>query len=205
MNLARITKGRDLPKEVFASRALSALELSAQDYCTFLNDVFSYQKEIEYEGEVNNLVLVMQKFLDVDKEEAVHHVNHLMTTRMQQFEHVLAEDLPLLIEELKLEGAARAALDTYVNSLKDWMVGILEWHQISRRYSEWFLQKHCVTPSSLVSSLGGAVGPSGLGAPATRHVQPPAGPASAPAPSAAHLGPTGLGTAAAQLDKIWRR
>jgi germacradienol/geosmin synthase len=201
MNLARITKGRDLPKEVFASRALSALELSAQDYCTFLNDLFSYQKEIEYEGEVNNIVLVLQKFLDVDKEEAVYHVNHLMTTRMQQFEHVLAEDIPLLIEELKLEGPARAALDTYINSLKDWMVGILEWHRITRRYPEWFLMKHCVTPSSLVSSLGGAMGPSRPGILATRQVLPPA----APAQMIANIGPTGLGTSAAQIDKVWRR
>ncbi len=205
MNLARITKGRDLPKEVFASRALSALELSAQDYCTFLNDLFSYQKEIEYEGEVNNIVLVLQKFLDVDKEEAVHHVNHLMTTRMQQFEHVLAEDIPLLIEELKLEGVARAGLDTYIDSLKDWMVGILEWHRITRRYPEWFLRKHSATPSSLVSSLGGAFGPSGLGTSVARPVPVPVGPTSAQAASAAHLGPTGLGISAARIPKEWLR
>jgi germacradienol/geosmin synthase len=71
MNLARITKGRDLPAAVFESRALQALELAAQDYCCFLNDIFSYQKEIEFEGEVNNIVLVLQKFLDVGKDEAL--------------------------------------------------------------------------------------------------------------------------------------
>ena len=85
------------------------------------------------------------------------------------------------------------------------MVGILEWHQITRRYPEWFLMKHCVTPSSLVSSLGGAMGPSRPGIPATRQVQPPAGPTSAPAQSIANIGPTGLGTSAAQINKLWPR
>ncbi len=162
MNLARITKGRELPQAVFASRALQAMELAAQDYCTFLNDIFSYQKEIEFEGEVNNIVLVLQKFLDVEKEQAVQYANDLMTSRMQQFEHVLATDVPLLIEELGLDPGARAALEVYIQSLKHWMVGILEWHQITRRYAEWFLRGHAVAPSSLLGN-----GASGLAA-ATR-------------------------------------
>jgi germacradienol/geosmin synthase len=165
MNLARITKGRDLPPAVFESRALQALELSAQDYCTFLNDIFSYQKEIEFEGELNNMVLVMQKFLDIDKEAAVVVVNDLMTSRMQQFEHVLAADIPLLVEELELTGSSLRALTRYVDSLKDWMAGILDWHRISRRYTEAFLREHNPAPSTL---LGGVAGPPGTWTAASR-------------------------------------
>lgn len=165
MNLARITKGRDLPRAVFESRALQALELSAQDYATFLNDIFSYQKEIEFEGEVHNIVLVLQKFLDIGREEAVQAANNLMTSRMQQFQHVLAEDIPLLVKELALSGEAQASLDTYIRSLQDWMAGILEWHRISRRYHESFLRAHTITPPSL---LGGRTGPTGLGTSAAR-------------------------------------
>jgi len=165
MNLARITRGRDLPRAVFESRALQALELSAQDYATFLNDIFSYQKEIEFEGEVHNIVLVLQKFLDIGREEAVQAANNLMTSRMQQFQHVLAEDIPLLVKELALSGEAQASLDTYIRSLQDWMAGILEWHRISRRYHESFLRAHTITPPSL---LGGRTGPTGLGTSAAR-------------------------------------
>lgn len=165
MNLARITKGRDLPRAVFESRALQALELSAQDYATFLNDIFSYQKEIEFEGELCNMVLVLQKFLDTGKDEAVAATNALMTSRMQQFEHVLAEDIPPLVAELGLSAPERAALDTYIRSLQDWMSGILDWHRISRRYHESFLRKHSLAPSSL---LGGLAGPTGLGTSAAR-------------------------------------
>jgi germacradienol/geosmin synthase len=187
MNLARITKGRNLPRAVFESRALSALELSAQDYATFLNDIFSYQKEIEYEGEVNNIVLVLGRFLDIDKEEAVQVVCDLMTSRMKQFEHVLAEDIPPLIQELGLDGEAKAALYTYIDSLKDWMAGILVWHQMTRRYVESFLRQHAVSP---LAPLRGARPPD-LSA------------AHRPSPSAApaeHLAlPSGLGMSAFRL------
>ena len=146
LNLARVTKGRDLPKEVFASRALQSLEMSAQDYACFLNDVFSYQKEMEYEGELHNIRLVVERFLDIGKDEALVVVNDLMTSRMQQFEHVLANDLPVMVEDLKLDEAARAALDRYVEGLKDWMAGILDWHRITRRYDEAFLRQHNAPP-----------------------------------------------------------
>ncbi len=165
MNLARNTKGRDLPQAVLESRALQALELSAQDYACFLNDIFSYQKEIEYEGEVNNIVLVLQKFLDVEKAEAVELANRLMTSRMNQFEHVLAEDIPLLIEAEELDSKTLRVLKRYIEGLQDWMVGILEWHRITRRYPEWFLRKHSASPSTL---LGGFAGPTGIGTSASR-------------------------------------
>ncbi len=63
MNLARITHGGGLPPEIFATRPMRALENAAQDYACMLNDVFSYQKEIQFEGELHNMVLVVQNFL----------------------------------------------------------------------------------------------------------------------------------------------
>jgi len=142
MNLARITKGGGIPDAVFRSRALRSMEDSAADYACFMNDVFSYQKEIEFEGELHNCVLVMQKFLDIDKDQAVLVVNDLMTSRMVQFEHILAHDLPALVADLELEVEARAALDAYVEGYQDWMAGILDWHRMTGRYDEAALQEH---------------------------------------------------------------
>lgn len=155
MNLARVTKGRDLPPEVFASRALRGLEGSAQDYACFMNDVFSYQKEMEFEGELHNIRLVLERFLDIGQDEALVVANNLMTSRMQQFEHILENDLPSLVEDLGLSGAARKSLDAYVEGLKDWMAGILDWHVITRRYDEAFLRRHNVSPSMLLGVFTG--------------------------------------------------
>ena len=43
----------------------------------FTNDLYSYQKEIEFEGEVHNLVLVLENFLDLDRWTARDHVARL--------------------------------------------------------------------------------------------------------------------------------
>ena len=40
------------------------MQNAAQDCACLINDVFSYQKEIEFEGEIHNGVLVLATFLD---------------------------------------------------------------------------------------------------------------------------------------------
>lgn len=156
LNLARVTKGRDLPPEVLESRELGWLEVSAQDYACFMNDVFSYQKEMEFDGDLHNIRLVLEKFLDIGRHEALAVANALMTARMQQFEHVLATDLPALVERLKLDEAARAALGRYVEGLQDWLAGILDWHRLTGRYDESFLRAHHSPPGMAAAQAAGA-------------------------------------------------
>jgi germacradienol/geosmin synthase len=161
MNLARIARAARIPAETFGTRTLRALENSAQDYAGFTNDIFSYQKEIEFEGELHNCVLVVQKFLDIGRERAVSVVNDLMTSRMLQFEHLVATELPFVADELGLDSDARGALDEYVVGLQDWMAGILDWHMLTGRYSEPALRRRYRRPQQ---RLGG---PTGLGTSAT--------------------------------------
>jgi germacradienol/geosmin synthase len=160
MNLARITRGEKIPAAVFRARPMRSLEDAAQDYACFTNDVFSYQKEIEFEGELHNCVLVLQHFLGIESAQAVLVVNDLMTSRMQQFEHLVATELPFLADDHKLDEEARRALDGYVVELQDWMAGILDWHQLTGRYDEAALRKQR-TPRALR-------GPTGLGTSAAR-------------------------------------
>lgn len=104
--LSRFSHAEVVPPELFDHRVLRELDTAAQDYACFLNDVFSYQKEIEVEGEVHNLVFVLEQFLGTDRFEAVRLVNDLMTARMKQFTLIADHDLPALIEELQLADAA---------------------------------------------------------------------------------------------------
>ncbi|MGH3776255.1 MAG: family 2 encapsulin nanocompartment cargo protein terpene cyclase [Pseudonocardiaceae bacterium] len=146
MNLARIERAARIPPEVFRTRAMRGLENSAQDYACFTNDIFSYQKEIEFEGELHNCVLVVQKFLDIDRARAVSVVNDLMTSRMLQFEHIIDAELPAVADDVDLDGDSREALDAYVVGLQDWMAGILDWHMLTRRYRETALRRRYRTP-----------------------------------------------------------
>jgi germacradienol/geosmin synthase len=135
-SLARLASPGVVPPEIYQNRVLHELDTAAQDYACFTNDLFSYQKEIEFEGELHNLVLVIENFLGVDRLAARDITAELMTARMREFEHIVANDLPAMFAELDLDEGVRATLTRHADDLKDWMAGILEWHRGCARYTE---------------------------------------------------------------------
>ncbi|MGW3112172.1 germacradienol/geosmin synthase Cyc2 [Streptomyces sp. NPDC001091] len=138
LSLCRMGQGPAVPPEVYRSGPVRSLENAAIDYACLINDVFSYQKEIEYEGEIHNAILVVQNFFGVDYPAALAVVHDLMTQRMQQFEHVVAHELPVLYDDFQLSDEARAAMGHYVLDLQNWLAGILNWHREVDRYkAEW--------------------------------------------------------------------
>lgn len=134
LSLCRVGHGPKVPPEIYRSGPVRSLENAAVDYGMLINDVFSYQKEIEYEGEVHNAILVVQNFFGCDYPTALGVINDLMTQRMHQFEHVAAHELPLLYKDFKLPQEVRDIMDGYVVELQNWMSGILKWHQDCHRY-----------------------------------------------------------------------
>lgn len=133
MSLARMSHLDALPEQVYRTRPVQSLESSAMDAACLLNDMFSYRKEIEFEGEVHNAVLVVRNFLGCSQERAFEVVNDLMTARVKQFEHVVEHELPALVTDF---GLAEDALESYVQELRDWLAGILNWHQNCHRYGD---------------------------------------------------------------------
>lgn len=140
MSLARLAHGQEIPTEIYSTRTMRGLDNAAADYACLTNDVFSYQKEIEFEGELHNGILVTQNFLGYDRVRAVEIVNNLMTARMQQFEHIVATELPALFENFNLDAKTRAQITDYVEKLQQWMSGVLRWHKTVDRYKEFELR-----------------------------------------------------------------
>ncbi|MEB3370133.1 family 2 encapsulin nanocompartment cargo protein terpene cyclase [Saccharopolyspora mangrovi] len=175
MSLSRLAHAGVVPPEVYRTRIVQELESAAQDYACFTNDLFSYQKEIEFEGEVHNIVLVVENFLGVDRITARDIVADLMGERIRQFDRLVTDELPVLFEEFALDEAASSALARQCAELKDWMSGILEWHRKCVRYTETELRRNrsAITPGSAA----------GRNLPVRRRLS----------------GPTGLGTSAARL------
>ncbi|MEV5843824.1 germacradienol/geosmin synthase Cyc2 [Streptomyces sp. NPDC051985] len=134
LSLARRGHGPAIPPEVYRSGPVRSLENAAIDYGMLVNDVFSYQKEIQYEGELHNAILVVQNFFGVDYPTALHVVHDLMTQRMRQFEHVVASELPVVCDDFELSAEAREVMRNYVRDLQNWMAGILNWHRRVDRY-----------------------------------------------------------------------
>ncbi|MHC0432143.1 terpene synthase family protein [Streptomyces sp. O3] len=134
ISLCHIGLGDTVPEEVYRSGPVQALENAAIDYACLLNDVFSYQKELEYEGEIHNGILVTQHFFDCDYPSALRMVHDLMKGRLRQFQHLAENELPRLCADLDLSEQARAGLCGYVRELENWLAGILNWHHGCVRY-----------------------------------------------------------------------
>ncbi|MDV9192933.1 terpene synthase family protein [Streptomyces sp. SR27] len=161
MLLCRLRHTEALPPEIYRTGTVQALEHSVMDYATLLNDLFSYQKEIEVEGEVHNGVLVLQKFFDCDYPTAVAMVDDLIRGRLRQYEHLKKNEVPLLYADFGLDRAGRAAFEAYLRELEDWLAGILNWHRSVRRYGA--EDVHAGSGTALLRR-----GPTGLGTSAAR-------------------------------------
>jgi germacradienol/geosmin synthase len=161
MSLARPANEDVVPAGIYQTRVIRELETAAQDYACLTNDLHSYQKEVEFEGDLHNMVLVTQHFLGVDRWAAAAITAKLMNERMRQFEHLLSTGLPALFAERDDLGAqAQRTLLHEAELLKDWMSGILEWHRRSARYTDAELRR--------VYRGGFTLFPTGLGTSAAR-------------------------------------
>ncbi|GIH59165.1 terpene synthase [Microbispora rosea subsp. aerata] len=188
MSLARLAPGRVIPAEIHHTREFLGMTNAAQDYACLLNDLFSYQKEIEFEGEVHNAVAVLGTFLDCAPDEAVAVVDALMTSRMRQFEHITTIDLPALLDRMEAGEKVRESVEGYVSDLRNWMAAILRWHERTRRYVEEELRSGPVARWTQ--------GPTGLGTATARihSLAPPAHRSPTPALGPSNLTPSSVTT-----------
>jgi germacradienol/geosmin synthase len=168
MTLRQLTPGREIPSAISRTRPMWELVNSAADFACLTNDIFSYRKEVEVEGELHNGVLVIQSFLDCDAQRAIEVVNDLMTSRIRQFEHIVATELPALFDEVALDGTTRETLNGYVEGLQDWMAGVLNWHVETGRYREAELRYRESRLRSSPPPRRSLAGPTGLGTSAAR-------------------------------------
>ena len=152
ISLAWLATASLVPEEIRRTRVTRQLERAAQDYAGFTNDLFSYQKEIQYENDVHNLVFVLERFLGTDRLIARELVARLMADRMRQFEWIAEVDLPALCDQHQLADPVRRQLFDYAERLKDWMTGILEWHVQCVRYTPAGLRERFAAPAR--SGLG---------------------------------------------------
>ncbi|NWC07442.1 germacradienol/geosmin synthase [Pseudomonas agarici] len=134
--LSLLAQGPDLGEAIFQSSPLRQLIHCTVDSVTLTNDIISYRKEIEVEGELNNFVLILQQFLDLDLQPAMDCVGRLRDARIRQFEHIVAVELPVLFEEFALDAEGRQLILSYAQRLQDYIAGVAHWHEVVIRYRE---------------------------------------------------------------------
>ncbi|MFF2395562.1 germacradienol/geosmin synthase [Nocardia sp. NPDC058114] len=166
--LSKIARGGLIPDAVFESTTMRGIEHAAQDYGCLINDFYSYQKEIEYESELHNAILVVESFFDCDRDVAATVVDDLMRARMRQFQRLVDDELPVLFEHHRLDDTARAALTSYIDELRDWIAGILHWHRGTSRYRPENLRRPVGQQPRTAARPVHTWGPSGIGTAAAR-------------------------------------
>ncbi|MDZ8023187.1 MAG: family 2 encapsulin nanocompartment cargo protein terpene cyclase [Nostoc sp. DedQUE11] len=201
MSLSRLSQGDEIPPEIFATRTMQGIDNSAADFACLTNDIFSYQKEIEFEGEINNGVLAVQNFLNCDIPHAVAVVNDLMTSRALEFEHIVATEVPVLCDDFGLDTSARKKLYGYIKKLEQWMCGVLKWHKAVDRYKEFELrnnsnEKRLLQQPTRLGNVASQSTPSVAQQTTQTNVQPVV----QKLPS----GPTGLGTSGIKIGSLLR-
>ncbi|MFD6067988.1 terpene synthase family protein, partial [Amycolatopsis lurida] len=129
-----ISTGVMIPEKIREIREIQVLLDAFMDYMSLINDVFSYEREIDHEGCVTNLVLVVKNFLGVPLRQAVRIANDLVGARLRQFEYTLKVELPEASARLNLNDAERASLAAWGEGAQDYLSGILAWHERAARY-----------------------------------------------------------------------
>ncbi len=84
----------EVPAAVAGTRPLRVLMETFSDAVHLRNDLFSYQREVEDEGELSNGVLVLETFFGCTTQEAADTVNDVLTSRLHQFEHTAFTEVP---------------------------------------------------------------------------------------------------------------
>ncbi|MFD7027523.1 terpene synthase family protein [Streptomyces sp. NPDC059917] len=136
MDMVEAGLGIDLPQHVHDLPEFQDLTASALDVISWGNDVFSLPKEHAC-GDNNNLVSLIAAREGCTLMAAVQLVEARIQARIE--EYLVAERR--LFQVVDADGAAdpsvRAALDRYVRSYEDWMIGADLWQRYEcTRYSD---------------------------------------------------------------------
>ncbi|MBC3363041.1 hypothetical protein [Pseudomonas sp. SWRI154] len=124
----------ELPAIFHQSRLFETLQDSATDVITLVNDLFSYEKEAEY-GEINNYVVVCQRWLDSSINDAVALLLRLLDARVDCFQRE-QKRVAVFIEEQAFSSDERQAIRRYVQMLEEWMSANLDWSSRVPRYND---------------------------------------------------------------------
>ncbi len=122
-NLVEHAVGAEIPATIAGSRPMRVLSDTFSDAVHLRNDLFSYQREVEEEGENSNAVLVFERFLNCPTQQAAEIVNDLLTSRLHQFENTSLVEVPALLMEHAIGPDQAAGVTAYVIGLQDWQAG----------------------------------------------------------------------------------
>lgn len=123
----------ELPGRLAGSRPLRVLTDCFADAAHLRGDLFSLRRASGNGGQVDNAVLVVQRFLRCDLRVAAGIVDGMLTSRLRLFEHTAGTELPELLDDHGAGPDERERVLAYIAGLRDWQAGCHAWHLRSGR------------------------------------------------------------------------
>jgi Terpene synthase family 2, C-terminal metal binding len=128
IDLIEFVLHRELPQELLGGSHFPLLSRLTNDVVCWSNDIFSLEKELA-RGDVNNLILVVERAQRIPLQEAVDQVGAMISSSVELFEQV-ERALPTFPADLE------DAVQHYLSMLRAWMRGNLDWSIETGRYSQ---------------------------------------------------------------------
>src|SRR3981081_3968499 len=119
-NLVEYAVGAKIPESIAGRRPMKVLSDTFSDAVHLRNDLFSYQREVQEEGENSNAVLVFERFFACSTQDAADLVNEVLTPRLQQFESKALTEVPGFFVEFAVPAPEQVGVAAYVKGLQDW-------------------------------------------------------------------------------------
>lgn len=141
VDMIEVAAGIRLSRDVLEHPSIVEMRQLTVRHTAYVNDLFSYQKEVLWNGTPCNLVRVLMHNESLGFEEAVGEIVAMVNRDVQRFVE-LERGLP------RFEPAIAHEVDAYLTGMKDWMRGNVEFSLASGRYR---------APDSPFLELGDAV------------------------------------------------
>ncbi|GJJ07191.1 hypothetical protein Clacol_001391 [Clathrus columnatus] len=116
----------DIPEQVMEHPIMHAMKQDVNDFCTWTNDIFSFNKEQACE-DTYNMVIIFMKQHDMELQEAIDTVGEMCFKALESFEYYKTK-LPSWGEDIDIQIAR------YIKGLENWLIACLHWSYMSGRY-----------------------------------------------------------------------
>ncbi|MFJ4813326.1 terpene synthase family protein [Streptomyces longwoodensis] len=134
LSLGERAAGLAVPASAFHSPELRLMRRAAIDVTLMCNDVYSLEKE-EARGDMDNLVLVLERARHLTRGHALTAARGEVTRRLRRFDR-LAAQVPAVCTQLALTEREQADVAAYVGVMTAWMSGYHTWQTETHRYRD---------------------------------------------------------------------
>jgi len=126
MDFLEYTLDINLPDCVINNFTIRTLKQCVNDFCTWSNDLFSFNKE-QASGDTYNMVVILMKVESLALQEAVDHVGDMCCAVLDTFQKYRS-NVPKWGPQIDKD------VDRYIGGLESWLVACLHWSFLSGRY-----------------------------------------------------------------------